>query len=62
MFCSNDGVKGYQQDFDVRTHNSNEPRNNWIIEKVAWTTYTIRSETNQNHFLFYADDNSNAHK
>lgn len=63
LFCSNDGVRRLRNDFDARAHAfAHEQRNQWIIEKVAWTTYTIRSATNPDHYLFYADDNSNAHR
>jgi hypothetical protein len=62
IFASNDGVRAFGPDFDVRTHHhANEPRNHWIIEKTKPGAFVIRSETNPNHFLFYANDNSNGY-
>lgn len=51
----------FKNDYDVRAHPHEEARNNWIIENVGWSTYTIRSETDPLFHLFVADDKSNHH-
>jgi len=62
LFVSNDHHRKFGDDFDVRTHTStNEQRNEWIIESAPNHTFTIRSQTNPQHYLFAAHDGSNAY-
>jgi hypothetical protein len=61
LFVSNDHHRKFNADFDVRTHaNSNEDRDKFIITHVKGDTYVIRSFTNQDFFIFPANDGSNA--
>ncbi len=56
MFVSNDEHRAFGNDFDVRTHASNEERNKFILDRVKDNVFTIRSKTNPNHHLFCSND------
>jgi len=58
LFTSNDNHRKFNDDFDVRTHASQEARNNFIFINVGHHTFMIRSATNPDHYLFAANDKS----
>ncbi|KAL4428729.1 hypothetical protein ABPG74_001883 [Tetrahymena malaccensis] len=57
LFVSNDGVKGFGQDFDIRTHTHVEERNKFIIEHFGNGLCIIKHQLT-GQFLFVANDGS----
>lgn len=60
LFVSNDEHRKYNDDFDIRTHHSDEPRNHIVFVHVEKHVYMLRSATNPNYYIFCASDKSRA--
>ena len=46
LFVSTDGVRGLGVDYDIRTHEKHDPKNEFLITRVSHGVYTIRSALN----------------